>query len=1047
MTGQTTRAAIRHVQAGLAALFVLFVSLSMALAEEWTIYQLGDVAFGVPAGWYKTYEDPGLTLDLSADDVPYAVRAQWWVPDGPLLGYDDIVSHTEFTLAGRRAMLIVSGFDDMGIYQIVFLEPRADGRQFMFSLDFFNKDFSGAANFLDALLSRLVYEGSGGTETVFGDGSAVTESGPTEPPAPEPIVPGDTGFSGELAYSPIGDLMEAKIGNAGAVHNAPTKKIVLAPTEPIIVHKISTYHWNDGKGRPAAGKIAIQSEDGQVFGPWQATGTSGQGGVPNANWHVAPGVVLVPGKYVVLDSDPKTWSTNDEAGSRGFVTITYQQVEERAIDNSVFWPFGDSGKGGQAEAVPEPQAEPENSGQILFDGQIDERWNAQGALGAKLESLATTERGMLVIDVPEGHGWADAGIASREPLVFPPRVADADELALTIALDPTRTSGLRVGLDPMVNGHRKIVVRLMKDLNTGVDTVILDTGRDVVEAAIEDIGLLDGMSLVMRPEGDILVLDNTGRIIVQSALKDDSSDTGYKLAVTALAPAYKKATRLALGRITLATRPYDRPADPDLFLENEQHLVLFDGEVLGNRWARFEASKPNFADFAGIKDGVLVADVPEGYKWVLLGVYSFEPLIWLDKFEGNAYARITASFDPEKTSSFALALTPYFGEPDYDPKEPNAIFYWRQLAEGGARASLYVDVRHVREADEPAWEIDLPDLAPERVTLQIIPGGIQVLADGMPFVAVPWEQAVPGQGFRVYAFTQPNEYNQPAKMALRRITLDRGAGSAEPARPEAGVPPLPTKVLFAGSPDPLWEPSGVGTEDFAGVRFENGRLVAGFAPETLKDGRLGLVSTAPIISLDERIKMTSYRLEAKIDPKASSGFEMGFYSKKVADMRGDRTAGFSLIRHEAGRLAGKYVLELREGGSARSIWRRLIDADWVENVWDGTFEITLGNSMMSVHLAGGPGVGAPGFFKEGDDRFATVYAAPENKAAGAQMVLERITGGWVTPDGMNALDRWLLLDAVDFDGEAFATDLAAGMNRNTEALENQWLLNAVGDTP
>lgn len=81
-----------------------------------------------------------------------------------------------------------------------------------------------------------------------------------------------------------------------------------------------TYHWNNARGRPP-GKISFKHESGRVFGPWQARGKPGQGGVPNAYWTVETSVILPPGGYTVIDSEPSTWATNANGGFRGFFNI------------------------------------------------------------------------------------------------------------------------------------------------------------------------------------------------------------------------------------------------------------------------------------------------------------------------------------------------------------------------------------------------------------------------------------------------------------------------------------------------------------------------------------------------------------------------------------------------------------------------------------------------------------------------------------------------------------------------------------------------------
>jgi hypothetical protein len=79
---------------------------------------------------------------------------------------------------------------------------------------------------------------------------------------------------------------------------------------------ITTYHWNDAQGA-APGTIGLKDANGKLYGPWPASGTPGQGGVPNAYWTVNPNIVIPAGTYTVIDSDPDTWAQNDETGGAG----------------------------------------------------------------------------------------------------------------------------------------------------------------------------------------------------------------------------------------------------------------------------------------------------------------------------------------------------------------------------------------------------------------------------------------------------------------------------------------------------------------------------------------------------------------------------------------------------------------------------------------------------------------------------------------------------------------------------------------------------------
>jgi hypothetical protein len=79
--------------------------------------------------------------------------------------------------------------------------------------------------------------------------------------------------------------------------------------------QLMTYHYNGGRGA-APGNIGLRAAAGTTYGPWKATGQPGAAG-PNSAWLVTPNVILPPGTYTVLDSDPGTWSQNSDTQGAG----------------------------------------------------------------------------------------------------------------------------------------------------------------------------------------------------------------------------------------------------------------------------------------------------------------------------------------------------------------------------------------------------------------------------------------------------------------------------------------------------------------------------------------------------------------------------------------------------------------------------------------------------------------------------------------------------------------------------------------------------------
>jgi hypothetical protein len=109
--------------------------------------------------------------------------------------------------------------------------------------------------------------------------------------------------------------------NPGGVSQPPTRATEFTLAWSARVTAVQTYHWNGGRGaRP--GTIALRDERGRVYGPWRAEGSNGQGGVAGAFWTVRPDIVLPPGRYTVIDSDPATWSRNSASGNAGFAIVS-----------------------------------------------------------------------------------------------------------------------------------------------------------------------------------------------------------------------------------------------------------------------------------------------------------------------------------------------------------------------------------------------------------------------------------------------------------------------------------------------------------------------------------------------------------------------------------------------------------------------------------------------------------------------------------------------------------------------------------------------------
>jgi hypothetical protein len=141
-------------------------------------------------------------------------------------------------------------------------------------------------------------------------------------PMPQPPVGGRAYTSRPMDNSsPLQkSVVIIETGNIGGVQNNPNCSPVFSITVPHRITLIRNYHWNYGKGAPG-GTIGLKRQDGTVYGPWQASTGSGQGGAQNINWTASPNIILPAGTYMVIDSDTATWSQNSQSKGCGFTRV------------------------------------------------------------------------------------------------------------------------------------------------------------------------------------------------------------------------------------------------------------------------------------------------------------------------------------------------------------------------------------------------------------------------------------------------------------------------------------------------------------------------------------------------------------------------------------------------------------------------------------------------------------------------------------------------------------------------------------------------------
>ena len=153
---------------------------------------------------------------------------------------------------------------------------------------------------------------AGEVTIVVSQGPQVTPAQEAAPTAAAPISPPVKSTRTPL----VGEQQFFIVNSIGSAHNGAAQPTTFAINQSWLVTRIVTYHWNGAKGK-TPGTIALRASDGTLYGPWQASGEPGSGGVLDAYWVVNPDTTIPADTYTVIDSDPATWAQNQETGGRG----------------------------------------------------------------------------------------------------------------------------------------------------------------------------------------------------------------------------------------------------------------------------------------------------------------------------------------------------------------------------------------------------------------------------------------------------------------------------------------------------------------------------------------------------------------------------------------------------------------------------------------------------------------------------------------------------------------------------------------------------------
>lgn len=686
------------------------------------------------------------------------------------------------------------------------------------------------------------------------------------------------------------------------------------------------------------------------------------------------------------------------------------------------------------EAAPDTSADEVAEARILFDGESLEGWESFGFSAGSFDGHARLAEGVLRFDIPDGKGWAKTGLRSADPVITMPARGTEKARAVTLRLDATASNTVTLAFtppeaaeeDPYRTSDLRLQLRREGD-GLGKLQATKHGGR-LVEVEFPWPAGATPLNVILRPDQVVELRDGDGNQLAWLPIETEYDGREWVLQVYAQVPGKNDAARLALEEVGLRDWPHETGPDYSVITGGPRRARLFDGRTLAPRWTP-TWNTGAFRDVARLEDGALRVDWPEGRKRIkMAGIYSPDPVLWLDRFREDAQARITLHLDGAASRDFALALQQRYNLVGNWPGGGNYAMTWRRQADGS-----YSLISGARSYRDRSVELTGFEAIPDEVALVLTPEGVVVEAEGRRTAPAPLAEAQGGAGLRLWIYALRPETGDAA-LVLRGIDLDQRQGpEPRPVWTASGVEPLPQETLFAGRLSEDWTAESNGDARFEDLAQEDasGLTLARNAPKPHRQ-RIALKSAAPVVDLDERIAETPFDLRFQFDPTVADFAGRILLADRAKDITGSPDYAITLRRLTSGPNAGRFELALLADHFSYGKWRRLLPPGW-EAVWDGTLRVTLDDGRIDLRLDRDIGISAlTGRSKNGSSYYLGLVPGGPERQDGGRITLKEITAGWRTPDGLTAPWRWRLLDDDAFDAEAFLQDLADSLETGEE---------------
>ena len=1048
----------------IAALVLALLAPLSAGAGDWKDYSLRTTNFAVPQAWYQTMDMREEELDFVSPDERFKLWARWWFPDEPLLGYPDIVSHEELTIAGQPALFIHSELAGERILELAFLTPDAKGDQFLFQLIAQNTPLAEHRAMFDQLLARLRLDGvpaKPGRE----------QMPPTQAPAPHPeaesapVVPRQPVTAGpgkkpsaaaasneqhpapqapQPASEPASDsswaaVLKTNFGN-DCDTEATTRQMrrmlgILQDAGADVTFTLSCQH-----GRLPVFAVTFpfdqQGATEDYFHPLYDKLLLRNGDQPFALFEVRDHLLTQVSlrKNGEIDLNYKTLQWPEAAGSPSQPAPMAQTTQPGVAPS----PGGKTRKADpratpseQVEAPtdrPSQQQEQEqHSGPIvLFDGNTLQQFTPFAHVGADFAAWVSQQAGTLALTIPDGQNRAKLGIQTKNALVsFPSRndrqatrlsfTIDADQsntfvMALTPAdkadLDPWESFDLRLLILRLDDGSAFAQLRHREDSNTYDMRFPWPKGQVTFD-------------VILRPDQGVELRNQASGRLGWAALDQDYSGRNWILQTYVAEGRRTTNTRLNLARIALDT-VQAQPLPPiDALTQGPRKTTIFDGQAVAPVWANLSNPASAAHRFSTLQDGALNLSWPQSDTVKTLGIYSNGPILWLDHFGKNAVARITVSLDGSQTGDFTVGFHSRFGLPENRLGGEACMLNVTQQETG------YQVVLAGSEGQTSVLDLGTVEAIPDQFTFVLTPRGISVLMAGTSAKPTSCRWLKDGTGLRLWAYATGRADGRTG-LTLKQIDVNYSPGIAPATEPAVSdLPALPVTTLFTGESGPEWTKRDIGDALFANLAEQTPQgITLSRRPNPPSGNRIALVSAEPVVNLDYRIAATPFETKFWIRPDDPDMRTRIYFSESAANVEKTAVAALTLESLDGPNRQGGLKLTFHTGHFHYDHWSRTLNADW-RKTWDGNFTIGFDRGQIYI-LMGQDKILSAQTTRSGEHRayFAAVTPGGLYFRSPGRVTLNRVEAGWKTPLEMRALDRLYLSEDSEFSAQDYVDLLA-----------------------